>query len=247
MRSRTSSVSSVLTESRKTDTNATEKGKGQQRVTRKNTTKTATAGVGGVGEELQQIKGAAEGRKYLEGNSLLVPAGQPLTASMAAQCLHQISIMKNNIPPTVVNALRSLAFMLDETEVSQVNELLHDGFNAEMGNFVEEMRMVMQDVRDKIKDKVEDAVTCAKMAIEEMKEKAVDGMKEGEKQVARSYAEAVAARIEAEGEKGERSPRSPPLQTTPQRPSVYDQAHTNIDPQMLAKQLIYERQYVIEG
>ncbi|PPQ80306.1 hypothetical protein CVT24_000418 [Panaeolus cyanescens] len=175
MRSRSASVTTTASDGRRT--------------TRQNPGKAT-----GVGEELQQIKGAKEGRKYLEENSLLVPAGHTLTASMAAQCLHQIAIMKSNTPPTVINAIRSIAFLIEETDVNQTNELLHDGFNVELGNFAEDVRVLVQDVRDKMKDELEDVVTCARMAIEEMKERAVEEMKEGEKRMEKTYAEVASSK-----------------------------------------------------
>ncbi|PPR03263.1 hypothetical protein CVT24_012827 [Panaeolus cyanescens] len=243
MRSRSASASTVTPSTKR----SAEKEKQGQRVTRQTTGKES-----GIGEELEMIKDAEKGRKYLEEHALLVPAGQPLTANMAAHCLHQIAIMKGNIPQPTKNAIRALAFMLEQTDVNQVNELLHDSFNAELGNFAEEMRMLVQDAKDKIKDEAEETAVCTRMAIDSMRERAVEEMKEGGKEAAKTYAEVAAAAktnfIRGEAGAGERKGNSEVwAEKVKKGPSVYEQVQTNVDPEMLARSLIYKRQVMIEG
>ena len=76
-------------------------------------------------EELQDIKDSLEGRKYLEKHSLLCPPGEPPCHTSLATCLHQISMMSGLQKP-VINAIRSVAFLLDELEDTQINETVKE-------------------------------------------------------------------------------------------------------------------------
>src|ERR1700678_591263 len=75
-------------------------------------------------EEQQDIRDALDGRKFLEKCSLLCPPGEPSTHQSLAICLHQISVMAG-IPKQMINAIRSVAFLLDELEDIQINTTLH--------------------------------------------------------------------------------------------------------------------------
>ena len=51
-----------------------------------------------IPEEHQDIKNAAEGRKFLEKHSLLCPPGEPATNGSLVGCLYQIATMAGSQP-----------------------------------------------------------------------------------------------------------------------------------------------------
>ena len=100
-------------------------------------------------EELQDIKDSNEGRKYLEKHSLLCPPGEPPSHTALATCLHQISAM-HGVPKPVINAIRSVAFFLDELEETQINLTVKEAFDSQITEFTSDMQMLIQDAKEKI-------------------------------------------------------------------------------------------------
>ena len=62
-------------------------------------------------DDLQDIKNAREGRKFLEKISLLCPPGEPATHEVLVICLHQVAAIAG-VPKQAVNTIRSVDFML---------------------------------------------------------------------------------------------------------------------------------------
>ena len=100
-------------------------------------------------EDLQDIKDSNEGRKYLEKYSLLCPPGEPPSHTTLATCLHQISAMLG-VPKPVINAIRSVAFLLDELEETQINMTVKEAFDSQITEFTSDMQMLIQDAKEKI-------------------------------------------------------------------------------------------------
>jgi hypothetical protein len=100
-------------------------------------------------EEQQDVKDSQDGRKYLEKHSLLCPPGEPATHASISTCLHQISIM-SGVPKQAINAIRSVAFMLDEMEDTQVHESLRIALDTQMTEFTSDMKMLVEDAKEKI-------------------------------------------------------------------------------------------------
>ena len=100
-------------------------------------------------EDLQDIKDSLEGRKFLEKHSLLCPPGEPPSHSSLATCLHQISAMAGLQKP-VINAIRSVAFLLDELEETQINETVRDAFDSQITEFTSDMKLLIEDAKEKI-------------------------------------------------------------------------------------------------
>ena len=107
-------------------------------------------------EELQEIKDSLEGRKYLEKHSLLCPAGEPATHTSLATCLHQISQMAGLQRPAT-NAIRSVAFLLDEMEDLQVNETIKEALDSQMTEFTSDMKILIDDTKEKIEEHIKNA------------------------------------------------------------------------------------------
>ena len=76
-------------------------------------------------DELQDIKTAQDGKKFLEGHSLLCPPGEPLSHGALSVCLHQIAAIQG-VPKQAVNAIRSTALLLEEMEDDAINETVRD-------------------------------------------------------------------------------------------------------------------------
>ena len=108
-------------------------------------------GDGLVPEDQHDIKGPLEGRKYLETRLLLCPPGEPPTHTSLATCLYQVSAIPGISKP-VVNAIRSVAFMLEEMEDTQINESVKEAFDSQITEFTSDMKMLVEDARNKLDD-----------------------------------------------------------------------------------------------
>jgi hypothetical protein len=100
-------------------------------------------------EEDQDVNDTLEGRKFLEKHLLLCPPGEPPTHASLATCLHQISAM-SGIQKPVLNAIRSVAFLLEELEETQINLTVKEAFDSQTTEFTSDMKMLIEDAKDKI-------------------------------------------------------------------------------------------------
>ena len=100
-------------------------------------------------EDQQEINDALEGRKFLERHSLLCPPGEPPTHTSLSTCLHQVSMMAGVQKP-VLNAIRSIAFLLEELEETQINGTVKEAFDSQITEFTSDMKMLIEDAREKI-------------------------------------------------------------------------------------------------
>ena len=111
-----------------------------------------------VPEDMQDIKTAHDGRKFLEKYSLLCPPGEPITNAALAYCLHQVSAMQG-VPKQTVNAIRATAFLLEEIEEQAINETIRSAFESQITEFTSDMKMLADDVRTKIDEHQKEALT----------------------------------------------------------------------------------------
>jgi hypothetical protein len=102
-------------------------------------------------EDQQDIKDPIEGRKYLEKHSLLCPPGEPPTHSSLAACLYQISAMAG-IQKPAINAIRSVAFLLEEMEETQINFTVKEAIDSQITEFTYDMKTLIEDAKEKIND-----------------------------------------------------------------------------------------------
>ena len=106
-----------------------------------------------LAEDCQDVKDSLEGRKFLEKHSLLCPPGEPPTHQSLHTCLHQISALAG-VPKQVVNAIRSVAFLLEEMEDSQVNNTLREALDSQMTEFTSDFKLLIEDAKEKIDEHV---------------------------------------------------------------------------------------------
>ena len=108
-------------------------------------------------DELQDIKNAQEGKKFLERLSLLCPPGEPVTHGALSVCLHQIAAIQG-VPKQAVNAIRSAALLLEEMEDDAVNETVRAAFASQITEFTSDMKLLVDDVNTKIGEQLKDAL-----------------------------------------------------------------------------------------
>ena len=110
-----------------------------------------------IPEEQQDIKNAAEGRKFLKKHSLLCPLGEPATNGLLAGCLYQIAAMAG-VPKQSVNAIRATAFLLEELEEHAISQMVRDAFDSQITEFSLDMKQLIEDVNSKIDSHLKEAV-----------------------------------------------------------------------------------------
>jgi hypothetical protein len=113
------------------------------------TTKTRSKTDTSISEEQQEIKDQIQGRKFLEKHLLLWPAGEPPTHTSLVTCLHQISAMTGVTKP-VLNAIRSVAFLLEEIEETHINDILKEVLDSQITEFTSDMKLLIEDAKEKI-------------------------------------------------------------------------------------------------
>ena len=118
--------------------------------TRNETRKTGTST---MIEEHEDIRDATEGRKFLETRLLLCPAGEPVTNSSLSTCLHQIAGMAN-VPKQATNAIRALAFLVDEMEETTINEIVRDAVISQINELTIDVKSLVEDAKEKIDEHI---------------------------------------------------------------------------------------------
>jgi citrate lyase gamma subunit len=118
-------------------------------------------------EDLQDIKNAHEGRKFLEKFSLLSPPGEPVSNAAISTCLHQISALAG-VSKQAINAIRAAAFLLEELEEIAINETVRDAFDCQITEFTSDMKMLVDDVNTKIDDHLKGALEQIAKAAEKV-------------------------------------------------------------------------------
>ena len=127
-------------------------------------TETRKAGNQLLPDELQDVKNALEGRKFLEKHLLLSPPGEPVTHGALSACLHQISAMAG-IPKQAINAIRSTAFLLDEMEEDAVNETIREALDSQVTELTSDMKLLVEDAKEKIGQHVKESIESIKQAL----------------------------------------------------------------------------------
>ena len=118
-------------------------------------------------EELQEIKDSLEGRKYLKKLYLLCPPGEPASHQSLYTCLHQISAL-SGIPKPAVNAIRAIAFLLEELEDTHLQQTLKDTLDTQVNEVTTNIKLLTDDAGEKI---VNSVASNIKLLIDEAREK----------------------------------------------------------------------------
>ena len=90
--------------------------------------------------------------KFLKKHSLLCPPGEPPSHTFLSICLHQISAM-GGLQKQLINAIWSVAFLLEEMEVTQINETLREALDSQLTELTSDMKII-EDMKEKIDEHV---------------------------------------------------------------------------------------------
>ena len=102
-------------------------------------------------EARHDINDAKEGRKFLEKHLLLCPAGEPPTHTSMATCLYQVAAMSGITKP-IRNAIRAVAFLLEDMEETQINGILKDAFDNQITELTSDMKILIEDAKEKLNE-----------------------------------------------------------------------------------------------
>jgi len=182
-----------------------------------------------IAEDNEEIKDMRKGRKYLEEKQLLWPPGEPITLSAIVACLHQTSALAN-VPKPVINAIRSIAFILEEVEKTAMQEALKDAIDSQMDELHKNLATLVSEATKKVdahlNTKLDEMTTGMDkfnnliQKAEETRQPATRSHTEEDtnsRRTARSYAEVIAASTKG------------------------------INPRLAAKEGIKARQFMLEG
>jgi hypothetical protein len=123
-------------------------------ITRQDTRKSGTTV---INESQEEIKDAQSGRIFLEKRLYLCPAGQPTMPTSLTYCLHQISAMQGVTKP-IKNAVRAVAYLLEEMEDYTVAELIRDTVNTQLSTLTEDLSLLATDIKEKVDTHLEDKI-----------------------------------------------------------------------------------------
>lgn len=104
-------------------------------------------------EEMQEIKDSTDGQKFLEKHILLCPPGEIITHTSLSICLHQISAMPG-LQKQAINAVRSVAFLLEDMENTQINNTLREALDSHLTKLTSDMKTLIEDAKEKIDEQV---------------------------------------------------------------------------------------------
>ena len=125
----------------------TKTGKGRSQIEKPNTR--ADSRDSSPPEETHEVNDALQGRKFLEKHLLLCPEGEPPTHTSLSTCLYQVSAMAG-VTKTALNAIRSVALLLEEMEETQINEMVKSAFDSQITEFTSDMKLLIEDAKEKI-------------------------------------------------------------------------------------------------
>ncbi|KAF8816722.1 hypothetical protein BYT27DRAFT_7181599 [Phlegmacium glaucopus] len=113
------------------------------------------------------VNTAKEGRSFLETRLLLAPEGAPATPATLSAALFQISALAK-IPREVMQAIRSVAWLLDEVEEDAVAATAREAVNSQLDYLNEEVRSITEHLRTTISTEVGKQVETLTSAVKAM-------------------------------------------------------------------------------
>lgn len=172
-------------------------------------------------EELQEIQNSTEARQYLEKTSLIVPPGESISPGLLATALHYVTEYKQ-LPKQAINAIRSVAFLLEELEVNALHETVRDSVTVQLDTLGNDLKDFVTDTTQRIDDHVDKKLTELSEATKDLVEsvKAAVGSTQftgGDEAKSLDYRRALL--------------RPPP----------------HVDPRLAAKEGIRSRQFLLDG
>lgn len=118
---------------------------------------------GHISSNPSHVNTARAGRAFLEKHLLLVPAGVTADVNNMASAMFQVSALPG-VPGMACQAIRALAFMLEELEESALSAATRDAVTEQMEYMREELRDVTAGIKDSIADEVARQVAAVGIA-----------------------------------------------------------------------------------
>ena len=160
----------------KSKSQATLPPKGKSTTTRRTTTeeaqdrgKTRTTASWEIDDDNQEICDSEKGRSFLEEKLLFVPSGAPLTLGALATTLFQVSYMQG-LGRQAVNAVRAVAYLLQEIEIGEVTESIRDIANEQFNEVTRDLREFTESLREKLTEDLEKKTAVLEKKTEELTE-----------------------------------------------------------------------------
>jgi hypothetical protein len=97
----------------------------------------------------EDVHNVIDGRRFLEKRLLLCPAGEPITTTSLATCLHQISEI-GGIGKLIGNAVRAAVYLAEEIEENAISEVVRDAVITQINELAEDVRALVDDAKTKI-------------------------------------------------------------------------------------------------
>jgi hypothetical protein len=130
-----------------------------------------------INKELQEIQNSTEARSYLEKTLLIVPPGQEPTLGLLSTAIHQVTEYKG-VPTQAINALRSIAFLLNELEENTLHEAVRDSVTVQLNDMGSDLRELVTDatrrIDEHLKNKLSEISDATKTLMDSVKESLSD-------------------------------------------------------------------------
>jgi hypothetical protein len=175
-------------------------------------------------EGLEEIQNPTEAHRYLEKTLLIVPPGQVISPSVLSAALHHVTEYKG-VSKQAINAIRSIAYLLDEMEENALHETVRDTVTVQLNEFVNDMKEFATDTTKRVDKHINNKLSELSEAMKDL----MDLVKLAFNDL----------------------PLSVRNKNRNKTPSTYKQALLHppplVDPRLAAKEGIRVRQFLLEG
>ncbi|KAF8952063.1 hypothetical protein BDZ97DRAFT_1587493, partial [Flammula alnicola] len=103
----------------------------------------------------EEIQDTTEARRCLEKLELIVPPGQTMTHDLLSTALHHILAVKG-VPKQAKNAIRSVAFLLEEMEENTLHETVRESVTSQLNDMCTDLQDFVADTTKRIDDHLSD-------------------------------------------------------------------------------------------
>ena len=110
-----------------------------------------------LNEESQEIQNSTEACFYLEKTQLIVLPGQEPTIGLLTMAIHYVMEYKG-VSHQAINALRSIAFLLNEIEENAIHETVRDSVMVQLDTFSTDLKDYITDATKQIDEHLENKI-----------------------------------------------------------------------------------------
>src|SRR6202046_3177317 len=117
-------------------------------------------------EELKEIQDTTEARIYLEKTELIVPPGQPISPGTLSTAIHHVTNYKG-LPKPAINALRAIAFLMDELEENAIHEVIQNSVTTQLNELSNNLNGFLNDATQQINKAVTNNISAIAFLMED--------------------------------------------------------------------------------